>query len=211
MCPHKKGGRELNDGRPLDGLDEDADTTDDEADTETDNSEDEAIEAVEAGGATGGGFEPPVGLKTTASLDALKRDNAILQEIVRRQDEVLVEMDLRIKEIKAATAQRQEELQALRAARALREAAATAEQATESEAATAAEAAAAAGETIVSSEAASTEEGMTTTEAARARNDEVSEKVGDEVTTIRPGCSAGQGVDIKEKSDNMAKDKTENK
>ena len=126
MCPHKEGGRELNDGRPLDGLDEDSDTTNDEA---TDSSGDEA---VEAGGATGGGFEPPVGLKTTASLDALKRDNAILQEIVRRQDEVLVEMDLRIKEIKAATAQRQEELQALRAARALREAAAAAEQATKS-------------------------------------------------------------------------------
>ena len=208
MCPHKEGGRELNDGRPLDGLDEDADTTNDEADTETDSSGDEA---VEAGGATGGGFEPPVGLKTTASLDALKRDNAILQEIVRRQDEVLVEMDLRIKEIKAATAQRQEELQALRAARALREAAATAEQATESEAATAAEAAAAAEETIVSNEAAATEEGMKTTEAACARSDEVSEKVSDEVTTTKPGCCTGQGVDIKENSDYMTKDKTENK
>ena len=202
MCPHKEGGRELNDGRPLDGLDEDADTTDDEAGTETDSSGDEA---VEAGGATGGGFEPPVGLKTTASLDALKRDNAILQEIVRRQDEVLAEMDLRIKEIKAATAQRQEELQALRAARALREAAAAAEEATTSEAAAAAE------EAITSDEATTTDKEKKTTEAACAQGDEISEKVDDEVTMDRPGCNAGHGVDIKEKSDDMAKDKTENK
>ena len=133
MCPHEKGRRGLRDGRPLGDLNEENDTTDNDDDASS--SEDDASSNDDlTGEVSGGGFEPPLDLKTDARLDSLRRDNAVLQEIVRRQDQVLEEMDQRIREIQAATAQRQAELQALRAARARREAAAAAAAAEEANA-----------------------------------------------------------------------------
>ena len=51
----------------------------------------------------------------------LRSENSRLQEIVRQQDIVLAEMALRTEEIRQATAQRQQELDMLRAARLERE------------------------------------------------------------------------------------------
>ena len=114
MCPHKK---KLRDDKPLCDLDEEreASSSEDEADTDDD-----------LAGEADGGFAPPLDIKGDARLDSLRRDNLVLQEIIRVQDEVLEEMEQRTREIQAATAQRREELQALRAARAAREAAAAA-------------------------------------------------------------------------------------
>ena len=115
MCPQKKKQRE---DKPLCDLDEEreASSSEDEADT------DDEAEAGEADA----GFAPPLDIKGDARLDSLRRDNLILTEIIRVQDEVLADMEERTRQIQAATAQRREELHALRAARAAREAAAAA-------------------------------------------------------------------------------------
>ena len=121
MCPHKK---KLRDGKPLCDLDEEREATDSGSDASS--SEDEAGTDDDLAGEADGGFAPPLDIKGDARLDSLRRDNLVLQEIIRVQDEVLEEMEQRTREIQAATAQRREELQALRAARAAREAAAAA-------------------------------------------------------------------------------------
>ena len=114
MCPHKKKQR---DDKPLCDLDEEreASSSEDEADTDDDSA-----------GEADGGFAPPLDIKGDARLDSMRRDNLILTEIIRVQDEVLADMEERTRQIQAATAQRREELHALRAARAAREAAAAA-------------------------------------------------------------------------------------
>ena len=162
MCPQKKKQRE---DKPLCDLDEEreASSSEDEADT------DDEAEAMEADA----GFAPPLDIKGDARLDSLRRDNLVLQEIIRVQDEVLEEMEQRTREIQAATAQRREELHALRAARAAREAAA---------AAAAAEEANALGQ---ETEAARVQDGAMDGEAAfevvkDAGNDVVKEKMDDE-------------------------------
>ena len=184
MCPHKKGRRGLRDGRPLGDLNEENDTTDNDDDASS--SEDDASSNGDlTGEASGGGFEPPLDLKTDARLDSLRRDNAVLQEIVRRQDQVLEEMDQRIREIQAATAQRQAELQALRAARARREAAAAAEEVTTSE------------------------QEKKAAEAACAQGGERVEKADGEVAKDGQECRSGGDDDGKEKSDDVVNSKKE--
>ena len=115
MCPHKKKQRE---DKPLCDLDEER-----EASSSEDKSDDEA-EAMEADA----GFAPPLDIKGDARLDSMRRDNLILTEIIRVQDEVLADMEERTRQIQAATAQRREELEALRAAREAAAAAAAAEE-----------------------------------------------------------------------------------
>ena len=123
MCPQKKKQQK---DKPLCDLDEEreASSSEDEADT------DDEAEAGEADA----GFAPPLDIKGDARLDSMRRDNLILTEIIRVQDEVLADMEERTRQIQAATAQRREELHALRAARAAREAAAAAAAAEEANA-----------------------------------------------------------------------------
>ena len=71
-------------------------------------------------------FTPRLNPKLSASVSAARRENIMLLRIVRRQEEVLEEMRLRIIQIREATEQRRAELAELRAARARREAAAAA-------------------------------------------------------------------------------------
>ena len=72
-------------------------------------------------------FRPRLNPKMSASASAARRENIMLLRIVRRQEEVLEEMRLRIIQIREATEQRRAELAELRAARARREAAAAAD------------------------------------------------------------------------------------
>ena len=170
MCPHKK---KLRDGKPLCDLDEEREATDSGSDASS--SEDEAGTDDDLAGEADGGFAPPLDIKGDARLDSLRRDNLILTEIIRVQDEVLADMEERTRQIQAATAQRREELHALRAARAAREAAA---------AAAAAEEANALGQET-EAEAAHVQDGVMDEEAAfevvkDAGNDVVKEKMNDE-------------------------------
>ena len=71
-------------------------------------------------------FAPRLNPKLSASVSAARRENIMLRRIIRRQDEILEEMRLRIIQIREATEQRRAELAELRAARARREAAAAA-------------------------------------------------------------------------------------
>ena len=162
MCPQKKKQRE---DKPLCDLEREASSSEDEADT------DDEAEAMEADA----GFAPPLDIKGDARLDSMRRDNLILTEIIRVQDEVLADMEERTRQIQAATAQRREELHALRAARAAREAAA---------AAAAAEEANALGQET-EAEAAHVQDGVMDVEAASevvkdAGNDVVKGKMDDE-------------------------------
>ena len=118
MCPYKKERCGRRDGRPFDGSNEEDDNTDNGGDASSDG------DSTDEEGA--GGLGPPPDLKADARLDSLRRDNAILQAVVREQDRVLAEMEQRTREIQAATAQRWAELDALRAARERRAAAAAA-------------------------------------------------------------------------------------
>ena len=122
MCPYKKGRRGRRDGMPLDGSNEEDGNTDNGGDASSDSDGDSTDEEGD------GGLGPPPDLKADARLDSLRRDNAILQAVVREQDRVLAEMEQRTREIQAATAQRRAELDALRAARERRAAAAAAEE-----------------------------------------------------------------------------------
>ena len=72
-------------------------------------------------------FAPRLNPKLSASVSAARRENIMLRRIIRRQDEILEEMRLRIIQIREATEQRRAELAELRAARARREAAAAAD------------------------------------------------------------------------------------
>ena len=115
MCPYKKGRLGRREGSPLDGLNEEDGNADNDGGASSDSGDDSTDGEGE------GGLWPPPDLKADPRLDSLRRDNAILQAVVRHQDRVLAEMEERIREIKAATAQRQAELHALRAAREERE------------------------------------------------------------------------------------------
>ena len=118
MCPPKKGRRGLRDGRPLGDLAENNNDSDNDEAANSSNEEDDSSneEAVSSGSEddasshddpieeVNGGFAPPLDLKADARLDSLRRDNMVLREIVRRQDQVLEEMAERTRQIQAATA-----------------------------------------------------------------------------------------------------------
>ena len=95
--------------------------SDDDPIRDSSSDEDEGAEISEDDSDSEEEIEIPPDPEHEALMAELRRENEDLLRITAEQDVVLAEMQQRIREIQEATAQRQQDLDELRAARAVRE------------------------------------------------------------------------------------------